>query len=252
MTLKQSQNRQFKRSNKNQIASVITFALIAASMIAINGSQNAYAANKCIGQTNNHCYAQHNFSQKFTGAYNGMQSTEKVLSTTIASGSWIQNSNWAIHPDGVHFVEFGWHQNNNASPYFMCGIDGGTRQFGSAPSDNTYYVFKGEDLNLDSIWHIDISGNTCNLASASTSAFMLQVGYELTNSDAQTLRKNDYTGLQFARAPNTWAFWNSADGGNGWTLKPNDGTYFVKLCGGTAEQYWHSQHGQGTAPATCS
>ncbi|CDI05918.1 hypothetical protein [Candidatus Nitrosotenuis uzonensis] len=110
---------------------------------------------------------------------------------------------------------------------------------------------KSEDLNLDKTWVLSLNtGHSCNKASSSSSAYLLQVGYETPDGNGLTFETNDYTGLQFARAPNTWAFWNSADGFNGKTLRPNDGTYFVTFCGGAAEQFWHSKHGQGT-PVSC-
>lgn len=223
--------------------------------LTVESPKNAYATNQCPGQPNNHCYAIHSFNQEFTGAYNGIRNTQQVLYTSVASGSWVESSDWAIHPDGVHFAEVGWHQpSNGATPYFICGAGTGASQgnfqvFGSTPSNGGSYTLSADDLNLDTIWHFSVSsGGTCDLMSTSSSAFKIQTGYELTNSDAQTLRTDDYSGMQFGRAPSTWTNWNSADGGNGWELDPDNGLYFVKFCSDNA--FTHSQHGQGT-PSTC-
>lgn len=249
--MKTQSNNKIKR-----IETVSVLVVIIASMLAvgvIDPTKNAYAV-ACTGTYGTHCYATHIFDPYFS--VNGIQSTEKVLYTTGTNG-WVENSNWVMLYDG-NFLEVGWHQNTvsgGGNPYFLWAKNGITQTTWGSPSDNTYYTFTAEDLALDNVWKMSAGGQEYTGTMTTPYSNEIQVGYEFTYTSEINLRTNDYANMEYGTPTTGWVLWNSGDGTHGRYLQPGAG-YFVHGCGTTWDtdpvSFYHSQHGQGTEPSSCT
>jgi hypothetical protein len=246
--MKQQEKINFKDTKVLKAASLSVVILASAFMgLTIGSPKNAYAVS-CTLTYGTHCYAVHIFNPNFS--VEGVRSTEKVLYTTGSAG-WVENSNWVILYNS-HFLEVGWHQNTvsgGGNPYFLWAADGVTQKTWGTPSDNTYYTFTAESLAENSVWNMSAGGQTYSSTLSTSFSNQLEVGYEFTYTSEINLRTNDYNPIQYGQQQLGWVDWNSADGTHSKYLQPGTG-YFVQYCGTGNQQYYHSQHGQGT-PTSC-
>lgn len=198
------------------------------------------------------CYAVHLYNPYFD--VNGVKSTNKVLYMTGTAGT-ITGATWAILTDGT-ILESDWQEGvtSGANHYFVWGLNGSPQHTWGSPSDNTYYTFTVEDMNKDKVWNLSAGGITGGTYTAATSlTHKLKSGYEIEPSTVVTLREDDFKDMSYVYL-STWTLWNSASGVNNQFLNPNPFTpvLHVKYCGTGDENYYHSQHGPGSAPANCT
>jgi hypothetical protein len=202
-----------------------------------------------------HCYAVHRYTP--FSAVNGVKSTNKVLYMTGTTGT-ITGATWAILNDGT-VLETDWQEqvSGDKKHYFVWGLNTNPQPpTWGTPSDNTYYTFRVEDTNQDKIWHMSVDGVSGGgtYTAVTTLAHILESGYEIDPTTSNlTLLEDDFKNLSYVYN-GTWNLWDSAHGAhdtpiNPIPLKP---LLHVKYCGVGDENYYHSQHGPGSAPANCS
>lgn len=203
---------------------------------------------------NYRCYATHQYNPYFS--VNGLETVNKVLYTTGTAG-WIASQNWVFLVDG-NFIEMGWQDDvtNTAKPFLNYGQNGGaiqtwncntTPQF--CPADNSSITTRIDDMDKNKVWTFTAAGITATRTMATEWTNEIETGYELTHNTEINVRKNDYNSLKYGRDILGWILWNSSDGTHAKTVT---GGFFVKYCGGATEQFYHSQHGKGTQPPSCT
>jgi hypothetical protein len=109
-------------------------------------------------------------------------------------------------------------------------------------------------MNKDKVWNMGAGGSSFTYTAATSLTHQLKAGYEIDPTTSNvTLKENDYKDMSYVYLA-TWTLWDSVDGTNGQFLNPAPLTpvLHVKYCGTGDENYYHSQHGPGSAPANCS
>jgi hypothetical protein len=229
-----------------------TMMFLALIVLTTNVPTNAYAAD-CIATYGQHCYAVHRFTPTSTTYAEGVKSTYNVIDQ-LRDG-WVSSPTWAHINDG-NFIEIGWidASGSGGHPQFYCALNGNILSnpapWGN-PSNNTSWTFTVYDGNHDMTWDLIGGFNSCQSTRNSSTAWKVSTGYEITR-DTNVLAKNDYSNLQVQHS-GTWANWSSSVGGHGVDQVPSS-KYYVLYCGtsGSAENYYHSQHGSVPKPSSCT
>jgi hypothetical protein len=238
--------------NHKKISRILaaSFLLFSTAVLLSSSTVQYAAAAQCPLQGGvPKCYATHNFYPSSPLYSNGLKSTYKVYDNVI-NNQYVVSSTWAILTNGK-IMEVAWRdgQGSSAHPYFVCAVDGWTQSTWGSPSHGSTWTFRSHDQNKDNIWTMAVDGSSsCSANGSTTTSNSLKTGYE-TSYDTNTITKNDYSNLQFVR-DNIWYLWQSSYGVHG---KTEQGTgFYVKYCGSGAENYYHSQHGKGTPPTSCT
>lgn len=244
-----------KRIIEHKIAALLLFAVILGSLAAFNPAQAALCPWDSARSVYR-CYAVHNFYPSGPLYSNGLKSTNIVIDRTV-DNQFVLSSTWAKLTNG-NFFEVAWKDNqySTSHPYFTCAANGATITTWGTPGNNTSWTFRVHDQDKNQIWsmEVDASGTpaSCIGNGAGILSNNLKTGYE-TPYDNNNISKNDYSNLQFVR-DNIWYLWQSFYGTHGKVADPPT-IFYVHGCGTTwtnDPSYWHSQHGKGTEPSSCT
>lgn len=232
-------NNKHKHSHKN-----INFLIVATviSAFVIVPVTSAYAVKG---------YATHDLSDTGpTPNIYGIKSKYKVIDTTIASGKALHAPTWATLGTGI-YREVGWGDAGSQAIHSYYAINGQKQSpVNYNISNNVEYTFEVSNINQDFTWDLVAPGILKQYtATPYDKATIVQTGYE--SSDTTVTMPQNHFRDQRVYSNNSWHFWTNSDGFIGGGGQPG-GTYYVIGCGSATEQLYHTQHGTGSAPSSCS
>jgi hypothetical protein len=178
--------------------------------------------------------------------YYGIKSSYTAYSTPPSHGV-IVAATWATLRPGS-YRESGWTVSSSESLRSYYAIDG-IRQSPTNPNitSGTQYNFEVSNTNQDFAWDMVAPGILQQTTGPSASTSTIDTGYEMTFGDV-TLQKDHFTN-KYVYVNNAWNKWSSSYGNIGGAVSSG---YYRIGCGTGSEPSWHTQHGTGSAPASCS